>query len=224
MHSSMLAPQGALSLKVVRPQRIESLFDLLQYGYLEGDLPAEVKRWRIANLPNLWRGWRRVWMARKLGIPHFYGSLSLVAFKRDGRRLDYGLASLRVVTDVGVGFIVDAFQNIVELEIMKYHGIGTGGAAEAVGNTTLTTELTTQYQTDNTRATGTTAEGASANIYQTVATNTVDAGVAITEHGIFSVAASGAGVLLDRSLFSAVNLASGESIQSTYSLTLTSGG
>jgi hypothetical protein len=148
-------------------------------------------------------------------------------FDRKGKAIytpfDLGIVSRKVVTDTGVAFIVDAFQNTTEIENLKFHGIGTGGAAEAVGNTALTTELTTQYNPDNTRATGSTTENA-ANIYRTVGTNAVDSAVSITEHGIFSQAATGGGTLLDRSLFTAVALASGDSLQSTYDLTLTAGG
>ena len=50
---------------------------------------------------------------------------------------------------------------------------------------------------------------------------TFDATAAIVEHGIFSQAATGGGTLLDRSVFSAINVASGDSIQFTYDLTLT---
>lgn len=136
---------------------------------------------------------------------------------------DYGVVSRRVVTTVGVGYIVDAFQNLVELENMKYHGLGTGGTAEAVGDTALVTELTTEY-VGNTRATGTTTE-TSATVYSTVGTVTLDSGTpAVTEHGVFSAAS--AGVLLDRSLFSAINLvgANGDAIQASYSLTCSAGG
>lgn len=144
-----------------------------------------------------------------------------------GQALEYGLLSQRLVTDTGVGFIVDAFQNLVELEIMKFHGFGTGTTNESAAQTALVTELTTEYATDNTRPTGTTTEGASANIYRTVATLSPDSGgtIAITEHGIFSQAANSGGVLLDRSKFSAVNLvASADSLQTTYDLTVSSGG
>lgn len=137
---------------------------------------------------------------------------------------DHGLVSVRVVTDVGVGFIVDAFQNLVELEIMKFHGIGTGSTAEAAGDTALVTELTTEYNPNSTRATGTTTESA-ANIYQTVATNTLDSGTpALREHGVFS--ASAAGVLLDRSVYASITLtgANGDALQTDYRLTFTSGG
>lgn len=139
---------------------------------------------------------------------------------------DYGVVSRKVVTDTGVGFIVDAFQNSVELENMKYHALGTGTNAEAAGNTALQTELTTEY-TGNVRATGSTTEGASANIYRSVGTNTLDSGTpAVTEHGIMSQAATGGGVIIDRSVFSAINLvgANGDGLQSTYDLTFTSGG
>lgn len=136
---------------------------------------------------------------------------------------DYGVVGDRVVTTAGVGFIVDAFQNSVELENMKYHALGTGSTAEDNGDTALVTELTTEY-TGNVRATGTTAEGASANIYQTVATNTLDGtpGAALREHGVFS--ASSAGVLLDRTVFASVTLSSGDGLQSTYELTCSAGG
>lgn len=153
------------------------------------------------------------------------GHLWLAKVGRDGEITDYGLVSCRVVTTAGVNYIVDSFQNLVEPENMKYHGIGTGAAAEAVANTALTTELTTQYSTANTRPTGTLGEqSGNANVYETTATVTVSAAVAITEHGIFSQAAVAGGVLLDRSVFAAVNLASGESLQCTYDLTFPSGG
>jgi hypothetical protein len=139
-----------------------------------------------------------------------------------GKITDYGLTSVRVVTTAGVNFIVDAFQNIVELETMRYHGIGTNSGAEAVGDTALGAELSTVYNPDNTRATGTLAEGA-ANIYRTVGTNTVDGSATITEHGIFSQAATGGGVLLDRSVFAGIGLSSGNSLQSTYDFTITAG-
>lgn len=144
-----------------------------------------------------------------------------------GRVTDYGVLSTRVVTDAGVAFIVDAFQNLTELENLKFHGYGTGTTAEGASQTALVTELTTEYASDNVRPTGTTTEGATGNIYRTVATLSPNAGgtIAITEHGVFDQAAVAGGTLLDRSVFSAVNLvASSDSLQTTYELTLASGG
>lgn len=135
----------------------------------------------------------------------------------------YGLVSEKVVTTVGGGYIVDAFQNSVELENMKFHGLGTGSTAEAAGDTALVTELTTEY-TGNVRATGTTTE-VSALVYQTVATNTLDSGTPnLREHGIFS--ASSAGVLLDRSVFAGIALDGtvGDALTTDYRLTFTAGG
>lgn len=142
-----------------------------------------------------------------------------------GLVLDYGLLSRRMVTDTGVGYIVDSFANGVEPENMKHHGLGTGAGAEAVGNTALSTEIAANHYTGSARPIGTTEEGASANIYKTVATHThATAGDSITEHGIFSSATQGAGVLLDKHLFTAVALAVADSFQTTYQLTLSSGG
>lgn len=235
-----VAPAGDLGLRVIRggrsvedvfaaveplPLRPLSLREIVKYGFPQRGLSEEVNVWRTRNLRHLQRGVRRVAAARALGIATMYGTLRLVLHRgSDGAVLDLGLASMRVVTTAGVNYIVDAFQNTTELENLKYHGFGTGGTAEASGDTALVTELTTQYATDNTRPTGTTTEGASANIYRTVATLSPDSGgtIAITEHGVFS--ATSAGTLLDRTLFSAVNLvAASDSLQATYDLTLTAG-
>ena len=61
----------------------------------------------------------------------------------------------------------------------KYHGLGTSSAAIAETDTGCTTELTTQYNPDSTRATGTQTNNG-ANIYRTVATNTVDASATVS--------------------------------------------
>jgi hypothetical protein len=188
--------------------------------------------WRVANfLRHRIRGVpaqvATKYLGRLLGLIVIQSSLRLELHKADGSIVDYGVVGTRVLTTAGAGFIVDAFQNLVELEEMKYHGFGTGGAAEAVGNTALSTELTTEYVVNSTRPTGSTTEGASANIYRTVATLSPDSGgtLAITEHGVFSQAATGGGVLLDKTLFAAVNLAApGDSLQATYELTITTGG
>lgn len=199
------------------------LFNLIKQGLPLPSIDEQVRRWKLRNLKHFMRGIKGVVPPALCGCSNLLGTLSLKYIGKDGRVVDLGLASLRVVTTVGVGYIVDAFQNSVELENMKYHGIGEDNTAEAVGDTDLVSELTTEYSTDNTRATGTTTEGATGNIYKTVATNTVDASAAIVEHGVFSAAAVGSGVLLDRSVFSVINLSSGDGIQSTYQLTLTAG-
>jgi hypothetical protein len=183
--------------------------------------------WQDANAENFQRSLaaqQAAMDAARGGAMSAIGHLWLAKVDLAGKQHDLGLASCRVITTTGVNFIVDAFQGLVEPENMKFHGIGTGGSAEAVGNTALTTELTTQYSVASTRPTGSLGEQAgNANVFETIATITVSATVAATEHGIFSQAAVAGGTMLDRTLFSVVNLASGESLQATYQLSMFAG-
>jgi len=136
-------------------------------------------------------------------------------FRADGTVENLGLIGMKVVTTAGVNFLVDAFQGTTEPEAFNYHDSGTGSTAEAVGDTDLVTKVETGRQT------GTQGEGASANIYQTVATISYTATRSIVEHGIFSAAS--AGTLLDRTVFTSIGVDNGDSIQFTYELTLPAG-
>lgn len=152
------------------------------------------------------------------------GRLYATAFRADGSIEHLGLVSTKVVTDAGVAYIVDDWDGGANvIDNFNYHGVGTGTNAEAAGDTALQTESTTALNPDSTRATGTKSQPA-ANQMRTVGTLTFDASAAITEHGIFTQAATGGGTLLDRSVFSAINVVSGDSIQFTYTLSLSSGG
>jgi hypothetical protein len=131
-----------------------------------------------------------------------------------GKRTALGVVSQRVVTTAGVGFLVDCMQNLAEAEAINFHQSGTGTAAEAVGDAALGTAV-------GSRVAGTQSEP-SANVYRTVATLSYTATSAITEHGVFT--ASTGGVLWDRSVFSAINVVNGDSIQFTYNLTVNAGG
>lgn len=183
--------------------------------------------WRLKNflkyrLPDL----PRVIVARvanMMGVATMTSKLYLLHKDANGRYTNYGLVSTRVVTTAGVGFIVDAFQGIVEPEVMKYHAVGTSNTAENITDTGLVAECTTVLNPDSIRATGTLAEGATANIFRTAGTVLFDGTAAIVEHGVTSQAATGGGVLLDRSVFAVVNVVTGESIQFTYELTFTPG-
>lgn len=224
-----IAPGGSLGLKVIKaeqPARELSIRELAYYGLPRSEQDRQVRAWKARNARNLLRGARRVVAARALGLPHMYGQLFLKVIKADGRQFDLGLASMRVVTNNGVAYIVSNMTTPASffVENFHFHGIGTGTNAENVTDTGLQTESTTALNPDSTRATGTGVVGASANIFHTVGTNTVDATVAATEHGVFSQAATGGGTLLDRSVYAVVNLASGDSLQSTYDLTFNAGG
>lgn len=194
---------------------------------------AEVNEYRARNLGNVARGYCRTRAARALGVPHAYGVLYGRVIRRSGPSdqvevVDLGVLSMRLVTTAGATKIVDFLRanDTTTGQNFRYHGFGTGGTAEATGDTTLVTELTTQYASDNTRPTGTQTNNG-ATVYRTVATLSPDTGgtIAITEHGIFSQAATGGGTLLDRSLFAAVNLVAGsDSLQVTYDFTVNAGG
>lgn len=163
--------------------------------------------------------------ARRDGLVVMYAELWGRVFHGDGSITDYGLLGRRVVTDTGVAFVASAFNNVVEPEVLKYHGFGTGTTAESTAQTALVTEFTTEYASDNTRPTGSQAN--SSNTYTTVGTFSPDSGgtLAVTEHAIFSQAANSGGTMWDRTKFTAVNLVAGsDSLQATYVLTLPSGG
>jgi hypothetical protein len=133
---------------------------------------------------------------------------------------DYGIVSRRVVTTAGVNYMRDDFAAAAggaDITNFKYHDSGTGTNAEAVGDTTLQTQAGPA-----TRATGTQDNSVSKQ-YKTVGTINYTSTLAITEHGIFNQAAQG-GTLWDRSVFSAINVVNGDSIQFTYTLTINDGG
>lgn len=165
-------------------------------------------------------------ISKALGITTVTSELRARVRRADGTWEDYGVLSYRVVTDAGVAYIVDDFDNAAggaDVSLFNFHGCGTGVTAEAVGDTALVTESTTALNPDSTRATGSRSQPA-ANQYRTTGTVTFDASAAIVEHGIFTQAATGGGTLLDRSVFSAINVASGDSIQFQYTITVNSGG
>ena len=143
--------------------------------------------------------------------------LSAVHLGPDGEIIrDYGIVSTKFVTDAFVQFLVDQLQaETAEIGDLKFHDSGIG----VVGENQTDTDLGTKVETG--RQAGSQAEGASANIYQSVGTIPYTATRAITEHGLFSIAA--AGTLVDRSVFGAINVDNGDSIQFTYELTVPAG-
>jgi len=123
----------------------------------------------------------------------------------------------RVVTDAFVAFVVDQLQTETSaFGDFKYHDSGIGTGNEAAGDTGLGTPW------GGARTVGTQTEGATANIYKSVATTTYNATKAITEHGLFN-AATGV-TLMDRTKFAAINVVDGNQIQFTFEISFTAGG
>lgn len=164
-----------------------------------------------------WLGWH---MARGLtaltGIPTMTGQLSARLFRADGSVVNYGVVGRRVVTTAFVNFVVDQLQTETSVfGDFKYHDSGVGTTAAAITDTAIET-------TDGeSRATGSQTESA-ANVYRSVGTISYTTTKAITEHGLFNDAS--AGTLLDRHVFAAINVVSGDSIEFTYDYTVSSGG
>lgn len=203
MFEGKLNSSGSLGIRVIRA-------------------PGPGLRWKLANTLR----WAFIWgflanHAARLfslitGVPTLTGELRAVLIHGDGSKVNYGVLSRRVVTTAFVNFMVDQMQNDTTVwGDMKYHDSGVGSTAENIANTDIET-------TDGeSRVAGTQTE-ASANQYVSVGTISYSTTKAITEHGLFN--ASTAGVLLDRSVFSAVNVVNLDSIQFTYTYTVNSGG
>ena len=138
--------------------------------------------------------------------------------KRAGEKRfrNLGVIARKKVTDAFVAYLVDSLQNstTAPMDVFKYHDSGTGTTAENKTDTALVTPC------GDARDTGTQIEGATGNIFKSVATHTYDESLAITEHGLFS--ASSTGTLMDRSVFAAINVVNTDQIEFTYELTCTS--
>ncbi len=184
---------------------LRKIWVLIKNEYMRGLLDLRVAAKALANLvPGI-----------SFGAISPEAILKIKLIKATGEIIDYGIVSTKVITTVGVNYIVDGLQaNTTDVALFRFHASGTGAIAEAIADTALGTQI-------GSRVSGTQGEGASTNIYQTVATLAYTATLAITEHGIFS--ALTAGTLLDRSVFTSINVVSGDSIQFTYELTVPSG-
>jgi len=203
MNQGLIASRGDLEAKLIKaakPSLKWILSNSLRWGYIKGWLAEYV------GTP----------IAHKLGLLLAIGKLEAVVTKRDGTKINYGVLSRRVVTNAFVAFVVDQLQTETSVfGDFKYHDSGVGTTAENAADTAIET-------TDGeSRATGTQTESAT-NAYRSVGTIAYTTTKAITEHGLFNDPT--AGTLMDRSVFSAINVVNGDSIQFTYTLTLTAGG
>ena len=100
--------------------------------------------------------------------------------------------------------------NGVVTNFFEYLAIGTGTTTPAAANTVLAAEVGTRGSATQTRQTTTVTNDTA----QLVATFTFNGSTAITESGIFD--SSSTGTMLTRATFSAINVASGDSLQLTW--------
>lgn len=178
--------------------------------------------WRLSNVLrwNFICGWIATFITapilRRFGVLVALGKLEAVLIKADGTKVNYGVLGYRSVTTAFVTFVVDQLQTETSVfGDFKFHDSGVGTTAENITDTAMET-------TDGeSRATGTQTESA-ANAYRSVGTISYTTTKAITEHGLFNDATTG--TLMDRTVFSAVNVVNGDSIAFTYTLTISAGG
>lgn len=139
--------------------------------------------------------------------------------KHDGGVVDFGVVCRKEVTDDFVEHLVDTLQSSdATFSDYEWHDSGTGVVAEDQTDSALGTP------TGIARVEGTQEEGGAANIYQSVGEITYDGAYAITEHGLFNTETSTGEILMDRSVFAAINVVNLDKIEFTYKLTVNAGG
>lgn len=156
------------------------------------------------------------------GEVFFQGELSATVIRKNGKRIDLGVISRRVVTTAGVNYMRDDFNGATggaDITLLNFHDSGTGTNAEVIGDVDLQTPAG-----PSTRATGAQSSPGSKQ-YLSQATITYSGALAITEHGLFNQAARGGGsVLWDRSVFGVITVGVGDSILFKYTLNINDGG
>lgn len=189
---------------------------------------GKLKTKKITAPENRWLTKAKLYIRRKLqklglfmptkDMTNMFGKLSMKKITADGQFYDYGVVSQKKVTDVFVNYLVDAMQTTGMMNIFRWHACGFSTAAESSTDQLLTAETT------ETRDYGTSTEGATANIYSTVATHTFQNASTVGEHGLFDSSGTSTGTLVDRSMFAGIAVSSGDQIQFTYELTCVSSG
>lgn len=192
-------------------------------------------RFRLIGYPVQW--WRALWRKlREIGVvpatmgfalflatygvvdqPHMMSELFRNPIVKD---LVLGLGVGGLVVQNGANFLATDFASgnaSPRISAMNFHDSGTGVVAATSTDSGLGTQAGPA-----TRATGTQSNPAT-NQYKSIGTITYASGLSITEWGLFNQAAAG-GVMWDRRVFGVVTVISGDSIQFTYTLTISGGG
>lgn len=144
---------------------------------------------------------------RKMGI-----ALPTVRFLTGRLVNEMNLANL--ITNAGFAGVASRINGAGSEAAFTYVAIGTGTTAADVTDTTLETEIASG---GGSRANGTASRvttDVSNDTAQVQHTFTFSSSFAVTESGILNAGASG--VLLARQVFSAINVASGDSLQVTW--------
>ena len=151
----------------------------------------------------------------ELYVRHFHASERDPFTGEMGWMENVGLVSRGKVTVEFRDFQVDQLvAETSEWGDFKFHRPGLGTNAESNADTVLQTDA-------GLTATGTQLEGATADIYKSVATVTADATETWEEHVINSQTGAGGGILMDRSLISPnVSVVNLDTVEFTYQITI----
>ena len=143
------------------------------------------------------------------------GHFDILHFDPEGNLIEERHGS-NVITNAGLAAVAGLILTDVTVDDFDYIAIGTGTTAEAATDTTLEAEITTGGG-ERAAGTGTRVTTTQTNdTAQLVNTFSFTASFAVTEAGILNAATGGD--LLCRKTFSAVNVASGDSLQTTYKI------
>ena len=136
---------------------------------------------------------------------------------KDGIYVNYGTLSYDKVTNDFAAYLVDALSVAGATDISEffYHAAGTDNTAESSGDTALGSEIL--------RSTGS-LEETSAQVFKSVATLTFPSSNSVEEHGLLNADTSGPSILMDRSVYTAIDLNSSDQVEYTYELSIESGG
>ena len=137
------------------------------------------------------------------------GDLAIVLRDKDGN-VKETREETNLVVSAGLNFICDRMEGTSEA-VMSHMAVGSGTTAAAAGDTDLESILGSREALDSTTVSGST-------ITYVASFEAGDGTGAITEAGIFN--ASTAGTMLCRTVFSVVNKAADDTLQITWTITL----
>lgn len=173
------------------------------------------------NVSNTKRKLQLFWHknVQKIAVGHSYAELFATRVKANGEVTDFGLVGIKKITTAFVNDIVDAMQGGGTLGLYKYHGSGTDNTAENVADSELGAIVGSSYTA------GSQEEGATANVYKSIATISYTSTKTIIEHLIANSATVESATVCDRTVLGAgISVDNGDSIIFTYQLTFTAGG
>ena len=158
-------------------------------------------------------------LTRPKNAVEMFGFLSAKIEKSNGDpAVDLGLVSVKKVTTAFSKRLVDAMVTSGDvIDNFNQHKQGSGSTAEASGDTAL---VAGQSGAQGVTGGAAVTHGATSNIYRTIGTITAGTAYEIREHGVFN--ASTGGILLDRSIVTAIAVNTDDVVTWTYELTVNS--